>query len=61
MKSKTVNGRRPALTSLVRAALALAVAPAVFGPLGVAGGMVAAWRESGGGGLLASQAAPWQL
>ena len=44
MKSKTVNGRRPAIASLVCAALALAVAPAMFGPLGVIAGMVAVWK-----------------
>ena len=44
MKCKTVNGRRPAITSLVCAALALAVAPAAFGPLDVIAGMVAVWK-----------------
>ncbi len=47
MQSKTVNGRRPAIVSLVCAALALAVAPVVFGPLGVIAGMVAVWKGDG--------------
>ena len=42
MKSKTVIGRRPAIASFVCAALA--VAPVVFGPLGVIAGMVAVWK-----------------
>ena len=37
-------GRRWAIVSLVCAALALIIAPVVFGLLGVAAGMVAVWK-----------------
>ena len=37
-------GRRWLIASLTCAGLALAVAPVVFGPLGVVAGMVAAWK-----------------
>jgi len=47
MKSNTANGRIPAVASLVCAALAPAVAPVVFGPLGVIAGMVAVWKGDG--------------
>ena len=37
-------GRKWVIASLVCAALALAVTPVVFGPLGVIAGFVAAWK-----------------
>ena len=37
-------GRRWAIVSLVCTAISLAVAPVVFGPLGVVAGMVAVWK-----------------
>ena len=37
-------GRLWARASLICAALALFIAPVVFGPLGVAAGMVAVWK-----------------
>lgn len=37
-------GRRWVITSLVCAAVALAFAPVVFGPLGVVAGTVAVWK-----------------
>ncbi len=43
-ETKRYPGRSWVIASLVCAGMALAVAPVVFGPLGVIAGFVAAWK-----------------
>ena len=56
-QSMTERGRRWVVGGLVCAAFALAVAPVVFGPLGVVAGTVAVWKGArwwGTAGITAS-------